>query len=1074
MTMSVMNFNRIRELVSNLGWIGDDHIYRPGPECLGTLEMLEDELMNENPMKRTIRISLHICGTVKKDLIPIICYAKDQAVVVCATKILVNLSLPIEYLIIPNGTVTGPRYENMKKQLAISSLAIKKAFLDVSATLSLVTVLRETMIKSEKHMIPLKEEDCNYLKNCLLLIRNLLHIPERNVILDPKFCEWRSVQSKLIWNLFVQGIDGALLLMFNSRYRAHWTVPLALIMALLYKNQNVGKVHRAIELISSASETSEDEQESDGSKNSSTSLSSEQSKNRDTCLDSGCPPEAIFPLKTKRNRRQLKGENTKKEPLVSDIHTKLEKVQIKDDCTSKTTQTKSQKDSENKQNIIYADGNASESSSGSETPQHKRMKGYSSPGYANVDDMANNSKTDSAVSMRGSSPEMMNTKSSDDDIFEQTQPLKNLKAVQKLRCMQMNSKMSESDSSNEEIHSNKLKYRNHPPTGRRGKSPRRNTGCSPSICMSSAFEASSSKGRIRYPLWEKRNSVSTLVAITSPTPSDEDIGNLMKEFTLSFLHSGFSHLILDLKNLLLEGPSLTIDKSLFFWILSYFLNLATNSHICVDHISDILSVDIVSYLVYECTDACENMEFHTQQNTKIAQYVAVNLNLLVIALKEIMCTIDMCSRRCTSPKDKALFNELSGKLAGLQDLRNMPLLLFRNCSQVDALRFLEDVIVLNHQILVIIGRGSDHCLEPNKVNFSAHLKMFCTGEIVSYYGKVLEYFKCNSHFLNDCVFTMMHHMAGDMRSYELLFKPSILKVFSEMLKNEMELEQYQEDLIMYILNKFSVQVYQKALKEENIEKSAPCSSGVNSSSDSCTSSNCALSEDDDLFWWYLQFEQDNDPISKISEHVPTSKRDILAKLQLKGHISDDKYRKLEEIMEAVHDNNSEVSSENSSNSDDDITRLLRILVQAGERQHIIWLQEKFLEVCYIKLGLNTYLPESVPFYCMKMNVSVPLVPYTEEQRAMFRDPTFLQLLQNLGLYLDSGVCQMYPRIPVSWTADMLFNIATRLGPVKKDKLKFFYDDLMLSNSCRDAVPVKNINGPPLPPLSSCITFRFHL
>lgn len=45
-------------------------------------------------------------------------------------------------------------------------------------------------------------------------------------------------------------------------------------------------------------------------------------------------------------------------------------------------------------------------------------------------------------------------------------------------------------------------------------------------------------------------------------------------------------------------------------------------------------------------------------------------------------------------------------------------------------------------------------------------------------------------------------------------------------------------------------------------------------SSSTNSSDCLVSEDgDDLFWWYLQFEQDKDPIARISEHISVSKRD---------------------------------------------------------------------------------------------------------------------------------------------------------------------------------------------------------
>lgn len=38
------------------------------------------------------------------------------------------------------------------------------------------------------------------------------------------------------------------------------------------------------------------------------------------------------------------------------------------------------------------------------------------------------------------------------------------------------------------------------------------------------------------------------------------------------------------------------------------------------------------------------------------------------------------------------------------------------------------------------------------------------------------------------------------------------------------------------------------------------------------------------------------------------------------------------------------------NFDDEITHLLRTLVQSGWRQHLTWLQDTLLETCYVKLG----------------------------------------------------------------------------------------------------------------------------
>ncbi|KFM75022.1 Protein timeless, partial [Stegodyphus mimosarum] len=385
--------------------------------------------------------------------------------------------------------------------------------------------------KHEKHMIPLKDEDCNHLKNCLNLMRNLLHLPEDIISYEKGLAqmhsEFLSTQSKFIWNLFVQGVDGALLLMLNSKYRAYWTAPLAHVIALLYRGQSISKVHLALELVSSASESSGDE-ESDGSKNSSASLSSEPSKSNGLS-DSGCPSTSDSSVIFSDERKGCLEESKKCGTL--DIHTELEKVQICDDDPKINIQVKrinSSKNGECKMKVSSYRENDSESSSSSESPNHKKIKGSNSSSDEMMlkESLDSPAKYDSALceSMDRSSPDIMEGKSSDDDLFEDKKSTKNLKAVHKLRCLQIHSKILESDSSNEDVQAVKVKYRSHPPAGRRGKSPRRNNGCIPSVCMDSAFAVSCVRGRMRYPLWEKRNSVSALVDASCPTPTDDDIG----------------------------------------------------------------------------------------------------------------------------------------------------------------------------------------------------------------------------------------------------------------------------------------------------------------------------------------------------------------------------------------------------------------------------------------------------------------------------------------------------------------------------------------------------------------------
>ena len=56
---------------------------------------------------------------------------------------------------------------------------------------------------------------------------------------------------------------------------------------------------------------------------------------------------------------------------------------------------------------------------------------------------------------------------------------------------------------------------------------------------------------------------------------------------------------------------------------------------------------------------------------------------------------------------------------------------------------------------------------------------FATTEVMSQYGQLLEGFDSNSEFVNDCVFTMMHHVCGDLNTPETLFIPQVLETFSE-------------------------------------------------------------------------------------------------------------------------------------------------------------------------------------------------------------------------------------------------------------------------------------------------------
>lgn len=58
---------------------------------------------------------------------------------------------------------------------------------------------------------------------------------------------------------------------------------------------------------------------------------------------------------------------------------------------------------------------------------------------------------------------------------------------------------------------------------------------------------------------------------------------------------------------------------------------------------------------------------------------------------------------------------------------------------------------------------------------------------MNYYGMLLEDFNNNGEFVNDCIFTMMHHVGGDLGQIGTLFQPIILKTFSRIWEADYEL-----------------------------------------------------------------------------------------------------------------------------------------------------------------------------------------------------------------------------------------------------------------------------------------------
>lgn len=153
-------------------------------------------------------------------------------------------------------------------------------------------------------------------------------------------------------------------------------------------------------------------------------------------------------------------------------------------------------------------------------------------------------------------------------------------------------------------------------------------------------------------------------------PTDDDISNILKEFTVDFLLKGYGCLVQELHSKLLSELDLVcirrfvivslnnnnkcnyaivyfchvqhaqIDTSHFFWLVTYFLKFAAQLELDLDHIKCVLSFKIVSYLTYEGVSLYEQLELSSRRQGMDLKPNLRRMHLLVTAIREFLLALE--------------------------------------------------------------------------------------------------------------------------------------------------------------------------------------------------------------------------------------------------------------------------------------------------------------------------------------------------------------------------------------------------------------------------------------------------
>ncbi|XP_061707871.1 protein timeless-like isoform X1 [Cydia pomonella] len=1049
----VLSSPQIHSIFSNLGFMHADG-YHVNDNCNAALETILNNILTEDKYLRTYRRSISCGQNIKKDLIPLLIHAKEEKTIELLVRILVNLSIPIECLL--SVEVTSQSDFGLHTVFEINQLltATKVAFTGPQATKVVVDFLKKNVYPDQPKVSPAQ---CTNISNSLLLLRNILHIPEDvKSPISGNNGSGHAVQNQILWNMFSQSVDKVLIKLMIIPEATNWGVTMVQLIALMYKDQHVITLHKLLNmwLESCNSESSEDNESNTsppdrGSEDSSPMMTSDPTSDSSDTGGSGKSndePNSETNVWGTSENNTMKDENQQFQPPLpdeNDIHMR--------DQDASTGDENMKSDNDNEEKVVFEDL-PTEPSNQQPSKTEKKGKGMISE------------NSDCGYGTQIENQESISTSSNDDEM-----PLK-----KRVHQKPHNPKQRVNTKARTGV---TLQERRRKKISKRGKANIENL--------------------IRY--------FSTNVqGLTHQTPTDDDISYVLKEFTVDFLLKGYNSLVQTLHSQILTNVLLEIDTSHFFWLVTYFLKFATQIELDIEQISGVISFDIVSYLTAEGVNLCEQFELAVKLDRNNLKPSSRRLHLVVTAIREFVQAIEVYQKIphiCAADKDALI--KLQNKMCETNELRSLLVLLLRHYNpKYHSKQYLQDLVVTNHILLTFLDNAIRNPSYLGSTDIVEHIKQFATPEIMYQYGLLLEDYAVNGAFINDCVFTIMHHVGGELDSLISLYQPKILKTFTSIWKSEFEICDDWSDLIEYVINTFikkphalltidnfrmDTQIFddKKVLTEhqavvasakKDLQPAAEAGRKKSVHSSASQSSKKRWTEDElsTLNWNYLQCNTHPDVIGemlrRLKEDGTVKSRDsVIRELYKQNIINKEEYEKLSKF-EVKTDKGVKINKEMR---DVEIGKLCEQLRQDGKTKCFDWVQQVLLETCYAKLqiekryrsecsrtadqtgihqfklfnqGFNSPVMSPVSYHALLLNQSVPLVPWNCEQAAMCKDLKFLQLLHKLGFQMPVDTGKVFIRIPHVWSAGVLYEVAGRVAVIDTTKLKFSVTDITSSGS----------------------------
>lgn len=968
------------------------------------LDNINRHLNDDDKLFRPYRRALILTQTVKKDLVPILINNQlDSKTFNSVIRLMVNMTLPMECLFsLDNLDDNNDEGIHIISEIERSLNQTTDLFKDTRMTRQVMETLSTFVTESSN----ICSTDVTTVNNCLLLLRNILHIPSTNF----------SSQNQILWNLFSQNLDHVLLQLISHKESSSWNIIVVQLIALIYKDQHVVALQG---LLKNFMDTTMSESSEDNESNVSPSNGSNSEGIHSSCNSS----EMEYSIEISNAKDE---DNVKKD---SSGYCTLEEV----------------RSSASDGNFKKGKTTSPQAQAQREVHARRRKRRHSATESTIVTDILKKYKINTSGSSSAGSSAQAGYKS--------------------------NEKYTSDTSSSSENTCNNEKQRRKPHKSLNKPQPKKEP-----------LTHREKNNRWKLAL-QKRDceKILKVKAMETHVPTDDDITELLKDFTVDFLMDGYSKLVKDVLNQMLNKGVHQMDKSHFLWLITFFLKFTGLLEIDLTHVNYVLSFQTLSYLTFVGVEELELLELCRRDCNKDFSPNLRRMHLVITGLREFSKTLEIYDSITTlTISDKEKIRLLHFQSCHAANVRQLMLLLLRRYNPViQPIQYLSDLVLTNHKLLqkieLVEGYGA---YLGAQFNMTEHVKQFANKELMGQYGYLLDNFSNNSPKVNDCIFTLMHHIAGDLKSPEILCVPSILATFKRIWETEgSEGDVCEEwtDLIEYIIQTF---IHTMATNPSN------CAGNMVDSQDNASNDyGFTKKQAKSLLSIYTKVVNNKDPIGAVIEFYSRTKTvlfprvAIIQELMSQGiisHVQFMNFMYMKSMMlpyrgvapvSVEAEIGSEIGSERwesakgeqiceSEVSEDSVTNdaaiqmLIDCILKMGKGGLIQWLQEALLDACRVKMYPKCIIPtgsrishEPVPFYYNFTEQSIPLVPWNRDQEQGLQTESFILLLHKLGFHLPADLGKLFPRIPFFWSADHMFCLASKLGPIQPNTLKFTIEEL---------------------------------